>query len=143
MPTFGIVPIFLEKPYIKICYQANQVNVEYMDGVFSDLTRYEHILIPETIDHKFANVIKDPKTNKLIVIKDVSKYETCHKDTLQKIREKRNILLNESDKYMLSDFPIDDTTRDSIRNYRQQLRDITKSIDDPLNHKFPELPKIN
>ena len=143
MPTFGIVPTFLEIPYIKICYYANQINVEFMDGVFSDLTRYDHIVIPEDIDYRSANVIKDPTTNKLIVIKDVSKHELLYKEELNKIREKRNALLKESDKYMLSDYPIDEPIREVLRNYRQQLRDITKDIKDPFNPEFPEFPKIN
>jgi len=37
--------------------------------------------------------------------------------------EKRNQLLNESDKYMLVDFPINEMNKDNILIYRQKLRD--------------------
>ena len=37
--------------------------------------------------------------------------------------EKRNILLTESDKYMLFDFPINLMNKDNILIYRQELRD--------------------
>ena len=43
------------------------------------------------------------------------------------LRMERNKLLNESDKYSLSDFPhANDTIKNQWLTYRQQLRDITK-----------------
>lgn len=45
----------------------------------------------------------------------------------QIMRQQRNQLLKDTDKYLLSDFPIkiDDLT--IIKDYRQQLRDISKN----------------
>jgi len=37
--------------------------------------------------------------------------------------EKRNELLTESDKYMLVDFPLNESNKDNILIYRQELRD--------------------
>ena len=37
--------------------------------------------------------------------------------------EKRNELLTESDKYMLVDFPINESNKENILTYRQELRD--------------------
>jgi hypothetical protein len=37
--------------------------------------------------------------------------------------EKRNQLLTESDKYMLVDFPINESNKENILTYRQELRD--------------------
>ena len=45
--------------------------------------------------------------------------------------ELRNILLAETDKYMMPDFPIDDKGRKLWQGYRQYLRDITKAKDFP------------
>jgi hypothetical protein len=39
----------------------------------------------------------------------------------------RNRLLAESDKYMLSDFPITPENLELIKQYRQQLRDFTNN----------------
>tara|TARA_Y100000817_G_scaffold281072_1_gene245483 strand:+ start:634 stop:891 length:258 start_codon:yes stop_codon:yes gene_type:complete len=44
---------------------------------------------------------------------------------LEIIREKRDILLLESDKYMLPDFPITNEKKEEWKLYRQRLRDIT------------------
>lgn len=41
------------------------------------------------------------------------------------MKQIRNDLLAESDKYMLPDYPIDDETREKWRVYRQELRDLT------------------
>jgi len=49
----------------------------------------------------------------------------------------RNRLLAESDKYMLSDFPITPENLEIIKQYRQELRDFT--INDYI---IPEKPNI-
>lgn len=41
------------------------------------------------------------------------------------IRERRNLMLLESDKFMIPDFPITDEKREEWKVYRQRLRDIT------------------
>ena len=42
------------------------------------------------------------------------------------VRERRNQLLQETDIYMLVDYPIDSETKEKIKTYRQKLRDITE-----------------
>ena len=42
-----------------------------------------------------------------------------------KLRVARNSLLQETDKYMVADFPITGTLRSEVLEYRQRLRDIT------------------
>lgn len=43
-----------------------------------------------------------------------------------RVREIRNQMLDESDKYMISDFPLTDEERVQMKLYRQYLRDYTK-----------------
>jgi len=49
----------------------------------------------------------------------------------------RNRLLLESDKYMLSDFPITPENLEIIKQYRQELRDFTTN-----DYIIPEKPNI-
>jgi len=49
----------------------------------------------------------------------------------------RNRLLAESDKYMLSDFPITPKNLELIKQYRQELRDFTTN-----DYIIPEKPNI-
>ena len=59
------------------------------------------------------------------------------------IRNKRNSLLNDSDKYMIEDYPISKEDKDKVKTYRQQLRDITnqKSFPDVTWPDFPNIGK--
>ena len=41
------------------------------------------------------------------------------------IRSKRDILLQKTDKFMISDYPITEDERQKIKSYRQYLRDYT------------------
>ncbi|ADN36215.1 hypothetical protein Mpet_1456 [Methanolacinia petrolearia DSM 11571] len=59
-------------------------------------------------------------------------YETAYEYTfegrLEVVRAKRNRKLEESDKYTMPDFPIDDTEREEWLAYRQLLRDLPSTL---------------
>ena len=46
-----------------------------------------------------------------------------------RVREIRNNALEQTDKYMIVDFPISDEDRETMKQYRQYLRDYTKQKD--------------
>ena len=49
--------------------------------------------------------------------------------TIHYIRELRDEMLSKTDKYMISDFPINEEKREEWKEYRQKLRDITLQDD--------------
>lgn len=51
------------------------------------------------------------------------------------LKNKRNLILNETDKYMISDYPITPENLEIIKTYRQQLRDFTNN-----NYIMPDKP---
>ncbi len=55
------------------------------------------------------------------------------------IRKKRNALLKQTDKYMLTDFPVSSEKRNEYKTYRQRLRDITKQSGFPDFVEFPTI----
>ncbi len=57
------------------------------------------------------------------------------------VREERNALLDKSDKYMMPDYPIDDTRRAQWRDYRAQLRDVTNDFASPEAVEWPPPPE--
>lgn len=59
-----------------------------------------------------------------------------------KIRSKRNLLLTETDYLLMSDYPISEEYLKKVKEYRQQLRDITEQDEFPKNVAFPDFPKI-
>lgn len=46
-----------------------------------------------------------------------------------RVREIRDNALEQTDKYMIADFPISDEARETMKQYRQYLRDYTKQKD--------------
>lgn len=56
------------------------------------------------------------------------------------IREQRNKLLDETDKYMTADYPITDELRNALKDYRQSLRNLPEQDGFPENVVWPEMP---
>lgn len=95
------------------------------------------IAISET-DNKFPCLIQDE------IVEDtehtVEEYEQYNGEYLLKteipnteiqirVREIRDNALEQTDKYMIVDFPISDEDRETMKQYRQYLRDYTKQKD--------------
>lgn len=58
------------------------------------------------------------------------------------VRSKRNSLLAETDYFLMPDYPISKEYLEKVKEYRQQLRDITKQDEFPSALVFPDFPKI-
>lgn len=56
------------------------------------------------------------------------------------VKSARNRILNKTDKYMTLDFPLSDEDKNEIKQFRQQLRDITKQVGFPDKVKWPTPP---
>jgi len=49
-------------------------------------------------------------------------------DVIWAYRENRNLLLDATDKYMTTDYPITEEQKKEVSEYRQKLRDCTKTF---------------
>lgn len=58
------------------------------------------------------------------------------------IRSKRNLLLADTDYLLMPDYPISEEYLEKVKEYRQQLRDVTKQENFPTTVVFPNFPKI-
>ena len=67
---------------------------------------------------------------------DIIEYESIQ------LRQKRDMLLSETDKYMTIDYPISEDKKQELKEYRQSLRDITNQKGFPENVIWPEMPKL-
>ncbi len=71
---------------------------------------------------------------------------TSNEHFLIRNRNMRNELLNQTDRYLLNDYPITEEQKTEVINYRQKLRDFinenkTKYLDDGINFiEFPKAP---
>lgn len=60
---------------------------------------------------------------------------------MQKLRETRNGLLDQSDKYSSNDYPHKtDEIKQAWLDYRQALRDLPSTTEDPSNPVWPSIP---
>ena len=60
------------------------------------------------------------------------------------LRRKRDRLIRESDPYSLPDFPhASEEVRQAWLTYRQALRDLPSTTEDPSNPTWPEAPSSN
>ncbi len=53
------------------------------------------------------------------------------------LKNKRNLVLGETDKYVLCDYPITPENLEIVKTYRQQLRNFTQN-----DYIFPEKPSF-
>ena len=101
----------------------------------SDGTTWESVV--------FENVVK-PVGNTLY---EYTLYKLTNADAIKKFREERNTLLNDSDKYMTSDYPhlLEKNIQD-WKEYRQALRDLPitarPTLDEDGNLKDVEWPVV-
>ena len=74
-------------------------------------------------------------------------YEEALTQYFNHIRENRDKLLIDSDKYLLPDFPINSSNLELIKQYRQELRDYM-NLDEIKNYNYscnyipPEMPSF-
>jgi hypothetical protein len=57
------------------------------------------------------------------------------------LRDKRNTLLDSSDWTHYTDSPLDDEVKADWATYRQELRDLPATTEDPANPTWPEAPE--
>ena len=64
-----------------------------------------------------------------------------HNKKVEAFKQRRNILLNSTDKYVTVDFPhASDEVRQAWLDYRQALRDLPVNTEDPENPVWPVAP---
>jgi hypothetical protein len=72
--------------------------------------------------------------------------EHINKTTILCLRNQRNQMLKETDKYLIIDYPITSENLILMKEYRQNLRDFM-NLDEVVNYNFsvniniPEIPK--
>jgi hypothetical protein len=74
-------------------------------------------------------------------IKTMQESEITNAQWLAVARWWRNALLTESDWSQVSDNSLTEVQRETWRQYREELRDITTAFTNPKDIVFPDLPK--
>ncbi len=68
--------------------------------------------------------------------------EPTPEELAKEIRSKRDKLLRDTDKYLISDYPISPEDLEAVKAYRQALRDIPEQSGFPKNVQWPVEPQF-
>lgn len=94
----------------------------YKDGQIID--KKEHIAFANWVNAQRGGFYSESNGDGTYTI-----HKTPEKELQIRVREIRNNALQQTDKYMIVDFPISDEDRETMKQYRQYLRDYTKQKD--------------
>ena len=68
--------------------------------------------------------------------------EMSDEELAQRVRNKRNSLLSQSDFYVQPDYPSTAEGLEAVKAYRQALRDVPSQTGFPRNVQWPSLPSV-
>ena len=101
------------------------------------------IKIPENLNYQCIEAYKDE--NGTILLRHISNQETIEnirQINVSSLRQKRDTLLTQTDKYIVADYPhVDETAKQAWLDYRQALRDLPATTEDPTNPEWPTVPE--
>ena len=69
-------------------------------------------------------------------------YVPTDEELARRVRDERDRKLEETDWYMMPDYPTDHETLEVVKNYRKALRDITLQSGFPRNVEWPVVPRV-
>ena len=73
---------------------------------------------------------------------EVPPYVPTDEELAERIRRDRDEKLEETDFFVMPDYPSDPKDLEEVKTYRQSLRDITKQSGFPKEVTWPELPSV-
>lgn len=73
---------------------------------------------------------------------EVPPYVPTDEELAERIRSNRDEKLEETDFFVMTDYPSDPKDLEEVKTYRQALRDITKQSGFPKEVIWPELPSV-
>lgn len=102
-----------------------------------DVKQENQVLVQSVIDI-FANEVVETKIYRDMILSEIEeRNQNLIKNKWDRIRQKRNRLLKESDWSQLNDSPVD---KFLWSNYRQELRDVPQNYSDPDTVIWPTTP---
>ena len=132
-----------------ICIEPGTLDiVDRFEGTEEDVktrsSRLEFVKLETGLDPKFIDVSRD-ESGTIVVQKNEEKVkksnEDVHKYNFIQFKSKRGILLQKSDWVVsISDSPLPQDKIDEWKVYRQALRDLPSTTEDPANPVWPTAP---
>lgn len=139
---------------VKGSYKPKNIEIEIIDSgkivlmyFFENIQRYEtedesgYEFDRYELRHPYSEDIIDKVLADVALWRNFARQEEIYALT-ETVRNKRNSLLVETDWTQTLDAPISAKSREALRIYRQELRDITELPEFPYIERWPEMPVI-
>ena len=98
-------------------------------------------------EQTYSNVIVADIFAEPVTLPTLEECQTHWEQTLknkygfERLRKRRDTLLTQTDKYIVADYPhADETAKQAWLDYRQALRDLPATTEDPTNPEWPTQP---
>ena len=113
-------------------YSADEVKLTSFTYPLNDLSLVAHLEVPAEVHQIFCKPQLD-ENDQLIVVDDMEA-------AMQALRTMRNMKLAACDHTQLADSPLSSEQKAAWATYRQQLRDLTETVENVLNPTWPVKP---
>lgn len=124
---------------INFTYIAAEPQQSTFDAPWNDENLYAHIAIPSTLTVQNIKVVK-LEDGTIIIEEDPYRTQLMNEGLWQTIRMRRNLLLSASDWTQLPDAQLTPEKKQQYQEYRQQLRNIPQSSQNPSEIVWPIEP---
>lgn len=122
---------------IKYNYKGNQY--DWLGDIRKVIWNEDHMVFgewdEETKKHFGVTEVNIPEP-------EVPPYVPTDEELADRIRRDRDEKLEETDFFVMPDYPSDPKDLEEVKTYRQALRDITKQSGFPKDVTWPELPSV-
>lgn len=122
---------------IKYNYKGNQY--DWLGDIRKVIWNEDHMVFgewdEETKKHFGVTEVNIPEP-------EVPPYVPTDEELADRIRRERDEKLEETDFFVMPDYPSDPKDLEEVKTYRQALRDITKQSGFPKEVTWPELPSV-
>lgn len=122
---------------IKYNYKGKQY--DYLSDIRKDIWETDRVVFGAWDD-----LVKEQFGVTEVMIPDpvIPPYEPTDEELARRIRDERDRKIEETDWYMMPDYPADSETLEVVKNYRKALRDITLQSGFPRNVEWPVVPRV-
>ena len=122
-----------------IKYMYKDTQYDWLSDIRKEIWNKDHIVFgaldDETKEHFGITEIDIPEPV-------VEPYVPTDEELAERIRQNRDKKLEETDFFVMPDYPSDPKDLEVVKTYRQVLRDITKQSTFPKEVTWPEIPSV-
>lgn len=122
---------------IKYEYKGKQY--DYLSDIRKDIWETDRVVFGAWDD-----LVKEQFGVTEVMVPDpvIPPYEPTDEELARRVRDERDRKLEETDWYMMPDYPADPETLEAVKAYRKALRSIPEQSRFPRNVEWPVVPRV-